>query len=398
MAIRAHCEAQHTADMLRSLAGRRRFRRACLSLEMGGLETALARDASEPAPELLIIESTLNPENLLAGIDRLVALCREEVRIIVIGHVNDVILYRELLKRRVGEYLVGPVSPDEMSDSIDALLGASPATEGQVIAFIGARGGAGSSTVCHNIGWAISKALRADTTIVDFDLQFGTTGLDFNQDPPRGLVEALAAADRLDERRMERCLSKCAENLSLLASPAVLDCGVELEPAAAERIVELLRRSRSYVALDIPHQWNEVSRRLSAAADAVVVTGEPDLANLRNARNLLEHFECENAAGHPLHLVLNKVGAPGRPEIGVEEFARTLGVQPSAVVGFDAHIFGAAANNGLMIEEAARKSRPAAAFRALAGTITGEFSAGREPGRKSRGLFGRWRRALAAQA
>ena len=65
---------------------------------------------------------------------------------------------------------------------------------GHVFAFIGAKGGVGSSTVCHNVAWTMSEVLKSDVTIADLDLAFGTTGLDFNQDPVQGIAEALSSA------------------------------------------------------------------------------------------------------------------------------------------------------------------------------------------------------------
>jgi pilus assembly protein CpaE len=59
---------------------------------------------------------------------------------------------------------------------------------GRQIAFVGAKGGVGSSTLAHNFAWSMAERMQTATVIVDLDLPFGTAGLDFNQDPLQGVA------------------------------------------------------------------------------------------------------------------------------------------------------------------------------------------------------------------
>jgi pilus assembly protein CpaE len=367
----------------------RRLSKVCLTARMGGLDAALDDYARDAAPDLVVIESTHEPAALLRGITRLAQISKDApdgfCKMIVIGHVNDAPLCRELFRRGVSDYLVAPAPLNMVAESMAALC-ADPSERpaGQIIAFIGARGGAGSSVVCHNVAWSIASGLRGDTVIADFDLAFGTTGLDFNREPAKGLAEALASSERLDHKKLDRLLSKCADHLSLLASPASLDRESDVDADAAERVVDALRQSHPYVILDIPHHWSAAARRLTMAADDVVITAEPDLASLRNAKSLVDLLRALRADDRPPHLVLNKVNTPNRPEIGAHEFANALAAEPVVIIDFDAQVFGAAANNGLMVEEVAKKSDAAASFRILAGVLTG--TAQHKPA--AHGIFG----------
>ena len=109
---------------------------------------------------------------------------------------------------------------------------------GRSIAIVGAKGGVGASTVAHNVAWAISQNLDSSTVIADLDIAFGTAGLDFNQDPPQGIADAIFAPDRLDSNLLDRLLSRCSENLTLLAAPAMLDRTLDLSEVGYDRIVE----------------------------------------------------------------------------------------------------------------------------------------------------------------
>ena len=90
---------------------------------------------------------------------------------------------------------------------------------GRTIAVVGAKGGVGASTVAHNIAWAIARDLELDAVVTDLDLPFGTAGLDYNQDPPQGIADAVFSPERMDGAFVDRLLSKCTDHLSLLAAP-----------------------------------------------------------------------------------------------------------------------------------------------------------------------------------
>ena len=69
---------------------------------------------------------------------------------------------------------------------------------GRIIAVVGAKGGVGASTIAHNVAFSIARDLMLDSVVTDLDLAFGTAGLDFNQDPPQGIAEAVFSPDRID--------------------------------------------------------------------------------------------------------------------------------------------------------------------------------------------------------
>ncbi len=182
--IQAFCEDQDTAAVIEKASQDRRLAKAHVTVQMGGVQAAAAFYRNASTPNLIIIESLLDRTDMLGELDRLAEVCDPGTKVVAIGHVNDVLLYRELLRRGVSEYVVAPVKVLQIIESISAIY-TDPETGpvGQVIAFVGAKGGSGSSTVCHNTAFAIASALKSDVVIADFDLPFGTAGLDFNQDP-----------------------------------------------------------------------------------------------------------------------------------------------------------------------------------------------------------------------
>ncbi len=238
---------------------------------------------------------------------------------------------------------------------------------------MGAKGGVGASTVAHNLAWSIATSLETQTVIADLDLAFGTAGLDFNQDPPQGVAEAVFSPERVDANLVDRLLSKCGENLHLLAAPATTDRPYGLQELALEPVLDVLRTTTSCTVLDIPHQWTSWVRHALTSADELVLVANPDLANLRNARAILEVMRVARPNDRTPKLVLNNIGAPRRPEIAVAEFAKAIELEPLATFPFDAKLFGTAANNGQMVAELDPGSKIVEAFDQIARRVMGRL-------------------------
>jgi len=369
--IQAFCEDHETAAAIEQASQDRRLVKAHVSVQMGGVQAAVAFYKNAPTPNLVIVESLLDRMQMLTELDRLAEVCDSGTKVVVIGHVNDVLLYRELLRRGVSEYVVAPIRVLQIIESISSIyMDPESGPVGQVIAFVGAKGGSGSSTVCHNAAFAIANSLNSDVVIADLDLPFGTAGLDFNQDPLQGIADALAAPDRLDEMLLDRLLSRCSDHLSLFAAPGTLDRPYDIDPGACDSVLDVVRENVPWIAVDVPHLWTGWAKQVVLRADHVVLTAVPDLANLRNAKNLVDQLKATRPNDRPPILVLNQVGMPKRPEIPIKEFAHALELEPRIVIDFDAQLFGTAANNGQMIEEVSDKSEAAEAFRSLANVLT----------------------------
>ena len=92
-------------------------------------------------------------------------------------------------------------------------------------------------------------------------------------------------------------------------------------------------------------------------SDDVLIVATPDLASLRNAKNILDLLRTTRPHDASPKLIMNMVGVPKRPEISVSDFAKALELEPLAAIPFDARLFGAAANNGQMIAEVEEKNK-----------------------------------------
>lgn len=371
--VQAFCETDIVAQTIEMTGKDRRMSRTHVKVLMGGIPSAVDYYGSAPTPNLIIIESKLAGPDLLAGLGRLAEVCDVDTKVVVIGHQNDIQVYRELISNGVSDYLVAPLSMADLMAAIsDIFVNPEKGPLGRMIAFIGAKGGVGSSTIAHNVAWTISNQYKNDVVLTDMDLAFGTANINLDQDPPQGIAEAVYSPDRMDDILLDRLLAKCAEHLSLLAAPSTLDRTYDFTQDAFNGVLEVAQRSSPTVVLDIPHQWTAWTKHILSIADEVVITAAPELANLRNAKNLLDKLsELRPNDGMP-RLIMNQIGMPKRPEISVADFVRPLNVQPAAIIPFEPALFGTAANNGQMISEADAKSPIATHFEFLAQLLTGK--------------------------
>ncbi len=186
VSVQAFCETVETAAAVQSAGEDRRLGKAHLKIQMGGMVAAVEAYRTAPTPNVIILE-TDGRGDILASLDQLASVCDAGTRVIVIGRINDVGLYRELVRRGVSDYLIAPISAFDMVRSVCGLYSTPEAKAvGRIIAVVGAKGGAGASTIAHNVAWAIARDLALDSVVADLDLAFGTAGLGLQPGPPTG--------------------------------------------------------------------------------------------------------------------------------------------------------------------------------------------------------------------
>jgi pilus assembly protein CpaE len=380
--IQAFCEHSQTAQLVEAAIHDRRMSKVALTTHNGGLEAAIETYKSNPTPNLIMVETSLQPSEIPGALERLAEVCDASTRLIVLGHVNDVVLYRELIRSGVSEYIVLPTSAPSIVSAITELFAADGAAPiGRTIGFVSAKGGSGASTVAHNVGWAISQNLRQDVLILDLDLAFGTAGLNFNQDPPHGIADALSANQKMDQVMLDRLMSKAANHVSLLTAPVVLDRTFDFAERDFEQVIELSQKSTPVVILDIPHIWTSWVRHTIATIDEIIIVAEPDLANLRNAKNLSDTIKALRPTESEPLLVINRIGVPRRPEISPAEFATSVECKLLGQIPFDAATFGTAANNGQMLAEVSASNRTNEVYRMIGMHVTGRNTPERATGK-----------------
>jgi pilus assembly protein CpaE len=356
----------------------------------GGFPEAIQHYTAEMSPPLIVIEADDSDDPVVLA-DALAQVCDAGSNLILLGATNDIDVYRALMRHGIAEYLITPFDPARLTGAVlELFAGPNKGAAGQTIAFIGTKGGSGSSVIAHNTAFALTRIADCDAMVLDLDMPFGCADLGFNIETTTGMRNLLAEPERIDEAFLQRFSCKYDDRLHLLAAPAVLDGGSHIDPDKLEAAVEAVKRHSRYVVLDLPHGWNNWVRESLRLADMVVLTAPLDLASLRNTRNLLDWLSDQGNKAP--HLVVNGV-LDRKSMVDLADFTKTLGVTPAVLIPEDREAFRMAASAGKMIEEVRPKSKAALAIRQLATLLAKRDAPGvRKPGPGASLLSGLLRR------
>jgi pilus assembly protein CpaE len=375
--VHIFCDTPSLIAAMEGAVADRRMVRASAKLLRGGIAAAIDLYSKETPPNLIIIENHGSIAELYAQLDALAELCVAGTKVIIIGSANDVAVYRSLILRGVSDYAVAPLDPLSIISLVSRVYRDSETSRfGRVLAFIGASGGTGSSTIAQNVASTIARSYASSVIFADLDLPFGTAGLGFDLNPNVNISDALSDGDRLDDILLERLLTKHHEHLQVLTAPASLDQSHDLTEDSFERVLDVAQANASFVVVDVPHVWTPWVKKVLLSADEVVISALPNLASFRNVKSLLDLLRKTRVNDEPPKLVLNQIGMPKRAEIKAEHFADGLKIKPIACIPFDISV-SMAGNNGQMIADVAPKSAVSKSVINIAETITGRKSANR---------------------
>src|SRR5579863_4696724 len=113
VSIQAFCESPDIAAVVSAAISDRRMAKTHVKQNMGGAAAAVEAYRNAPTPNVIVLEASLNRDLLVEQLDELSNFCDAGTKVIVLGRVNDIILYRDLMARGVSEYLVSPFTAVE---------------------------------------------------------------------------------------------------------------------------------------------------------------------------------------------------------------------------------------------------------------------------------------------
>jgi pilus assembly protein CpaE len=347
----------------------------------GTLDGALRHLRSGLTPRVMVLDIS-DAAAPIAEISAARAAAGDEVKLVVLGAVNDVAFFRDLISAGATDYLVKPPTREALIAAVEPsrshAVGGADSRLGDVIVFIGSRGGVGTTTAAVSCAWLLAQERNQPTALVDLDLHFGTVALKLDMDPGGGLCEALEQPSRIDSLFIERAMVRVTDNLRVMAAEASAAQSLMIDAGAIDMVIYELRRKFSWVVIDLPRGATPMQRVVLAAASRAIVLCERSLAGLRDTIRLQTLVREQLPQ---TRLLLVEAGAPGeRALVGKAEFEKGLGKSLDAVLSYDPKTTGEATNAGQPVPVVAPRSPLVKDFRQLVGTLSGPA----EPARKRR--------------
>ena len=338
----------------------------------GGVRNALDSLTDAAPPETLIVDIGENPEHLTP----LLSLCgssMRETRLIAVGSLNDVAIYRDLIEAGAADYLVKPITEPALRAALSRRRmprhDDDPAAEKKVhkIVVVGAQGGVGASTIALNLAWLSAEVHEKQTVLVDLDLEFGTAALALDLEPTRGLREALENPGRIDSLFVSSATARVGDRFCVMSTEETFDQGFRPDPAAIEALLGTLEESNDCVIVDLPRSAFDLRHGVFQAATQVVLVSDLSLRGLRDTARLIDIVR-DAAPEVPVTVVANRTGAP-QQAISVAEFKKTLGRNVDLQIPEEHKALAAAITAGKPLAQSAPDSKAAKALRGLAARL-----------------------------
>lgn len=360
----------------------------------GGVRYAVQTLAVSASPAVLLVDLSESPDPL-EDINGLAEVCEPGTIVIACGRINDVRFYRELISSGIQDYLLKPFTEDQLKDVI---VQAQQAVNGQrerdaaseaphmVAAVVGARGGAGCSSLAVSLAWLLGEERGRNTALLDLDVHFGTDALALDLEPGRGLTDAIENPSRIDGLFIERALVRAGERLGVLSAEAPITQPLTGDGSAFVQLQEELRNAFPCTVLDLPRHMLVQHPMLLQAAGVTVVVTELTLAATRDTIRILSWLRS-NAPHTRVVLVANKVPPAGQEEVGRKDFETSVERKLDLLIPFDLKLATQAAKLGKPFAEAGKATKTGQAVSELAKLVLGTDDA---PGiGASRSLLGR---------
>ncbi|MGV1683325.1 P-loop NTPase [Sphingopyxis sp. NJF-3] len=329
----------------------------------GGLRNAVQSLSVSASPNILFVDMSESGDPI-NDINALAEVCEPGTVVIAAGQVNDVRLYRDLLSSGIQDYLLKPLSLDQVRESLtmaQAMLAAPKHAEmlddkpHHMMAVVGVRGGVGASLVSTSLAWAMSEQAGRQTALLDLDIHFGTGALTLDLEPGRGLIDAIDNPSRIDGLFIERAMVRASDKLSLLSAEAPIHQPVMTDGSAFFQLEEELRNAFEMTIVDIPRQVLIPFPHLVSEVGTILLVSDVTLAAARDTIRLLSWFK-QNVPGARVILVANKFqSAIG--ELSRKEFESSIERSIDVTIPFDPKLVSQSAKLGKSYAEVCKGTK-----------------------------------------
>ncbi len=331
----------------------------------GGLRNAVQSLSVSASPNILFVDMSESGDPI-NDINALAEVCEPGTVVIAAGQVNDVRLYRDLLSSGIQDYLLKPLSLEQVRESLtmaQAMLTAPKHADmlddkpHHMMAVVGVRGGVGASLVTTSLAWAMSEQAGRQTALLDLDVHFGTGALTLDLEPGRGLIDAIDNPSRIDGLFIERAMVRASDKLSLLSAEAPIHQPVMTDGSAFFQLEEELRNAFEMTIVDLPRQVLIPFPHLVSEAGTILLVSDVTLAAARDTIRLLSWLK-QNVPGARVLLVANKFQTTVG-ELSRKEFESSIERQIDVVIPFDPKLVSQSAKLGKSYAEVCKGTKAA---------------------------------------
>lgn len=339
--------------------------------------------------DLLILEIEAGADSVLKSIENLASEFRG-LRVIVTAPAADPELILKVLRAGASEFLVRPVSVEELSEALDRVvrsLSPGGTANGELYAVYSGKGGVGSTTVAVNLAFGLARRHpESRVALVDSVTHGGDVQVFLDLNPPYSIADLIqrdgkkSNRKRIDGQLLEKVMQRHPGGVWVLPEPGGPEDAAALRGEHVTEILARLRASFAYCVIDCEHQLTERTQAILDAVDRVLVVAVLNVPAVRQLQRTLELFERLGYPEHKVALVVNRHHK--KDVLSVKDVERSLKREVLWRLPNDYRATIDAITRGKPLSETAPRSKLARSFDRLALELTRD---GSENGNRSLG-------------
>lgn len=359
--------------------------RRVLILEMGIFEVSITVGsilqaetvADQNRSDILIIEATCDNLAELARLEH-ISLHHPATAVILLCPVRSPEFLIEAMRVGVREVISLPLSKSTLVDAVARVQQRAavvkPIQKGNVLAFIGCKGGSGATFLATNLGYILAAAKGKKVALLDLNLQFGDASLFVSDNVPANTLADIAGsnASRLDAYFLASAMVQVLPNFGVLAAPEDPSRATEVKPEAIEVLLNLAKTHYDFVILDIGRSLNAITVKALDHADLIFTVIQQTLPFIRDANRELHSLQSLGYSKDKVRLIVNRCEEVG--DIRLEDVERTLGVKVFKTIPNSYLAVSASVNQGVPMMQISAHDPVTRALQAIAQELVGEES------------------------
>ncbi|MBN66867.1 MAG: hypothetical protein CMM94_04795 [Rickettsiales bacterium] len=307
---------------------------------------------TQNSPGYIVIDIGTNKEGVLEQLDQLASYCEPGTRVVMIGEVNDIKFYRALIDKGVSDYFDKPVNIDDIRKVLIQSTGPQSNSGAQVVSFMSAAAGDGSSTVASNTAFTVASEFHKPTVLIDMDYQFGMAAKNLDLDSSFGIRELFEHPERgIDSTLIERMVIDYGQNLHVIAAPNDLRFMPTLQPEVIRDLINSLKERYQFIVLDLPHFWSPWISAAFSNSDSIVLVAQLWLKSVTHASRLLNVWRDMGLNQEMVKVVINRSGSKYKEAVNSRDFERVCSKTISHYLANDIRVAVEAENQGKTIME-----------------------------------------------
>lgn len=173
--------------------------------------------------------------------------------------------------------------------------------------FLGAKGGAGTTTVAVNCAVELARLTKRPTAILDLKPCLGEVALFLGVRPRFTVLDAIENLHRLDRDFLRELMARHKSDLDILAGSEQFDRPNAQDAGAIEELLRVLSRLYDNIIIDAGNMINACAVSALYAADTIFLVTNPDVPSIRNAQRLVDRVRQLGAGSERVKILLNRV-------------------------------------------------------------------------------------------